>query len=187
MLLVFLAVSSSSNLWAKGRINMYMHVPIIISTKILLVIISNLHFIFSNGRAISNKVEIDSDNIETPPATRKIFPTAVDRREPTPPTQCKRMLPRPVRELPPSPEDVEPSTVLGDGQFDRFSSARRTRRYKRNMDSTSTTGSGVELSSPEATSETQVRIFILTTLNRSNKLNKTQIMCSLFQHLTTQI
>lgn len=109
----------------------------------------------SNGR-ISNKVEIDSDNIETPPATRKIFPTAVDKREPTPPTQCKRMLARPVRELPPSPEDVEPSTILGDGQFDRFSSARRTRRYKRNPDAASG-ATVVEINTPEAPAETQVR------------------------------
>lgn len=66
------------------------------------------------------------------------------------------MLARPVRELPPSPEELEPSTVLGDGQFDRFSSARRTRRYKRNTDPNNATGSGVEINSPEAPAETQV-------------------------------
>lgn len=79
---------------------------------------------------ISNKVEIDSDNIETPPATRKVFSaTPVDKREPTPPTQCRRMLGH-VPGLSTSTE--EPDTAgPGDGQFDRFSSARRTRRYKR--------------------------------------------------------
>lgn len=112
---------------------------------------------FRNGRSVSNKIEIDSDNIETPPTTRKIFPSAVDKREPTPPTPCsRRMVSRPIKDLPPSPEDVEPPTTLGDGQFDRFSSARRTRRYKRNPDSSSATGSTAELSSPEAPSETQV-------------------------------
>lgn len=36
----------------------------------------------------NNKVEIDQDNIETPPASRKIFiPTPVDKREPAAPTR----------------------------------------------------------------------------------------------------
>lgn len=59
----------------------------------------------------------------------------MDKREPTPPTQCKRMLPRPVRDPLPSPEETEPlGAVLGDGQFDRFSSTRRTRRFKRQQE-----------------------------------------------------
>ena len=83
---------------------------------------------------ISNKVEIDQDNIETPPATRKIFiPTPVDKREPTQPSPCRRLMGRPRDSLP-SPDEPEPNLVLGDGQFDRFSAARRTRRYKRSTD-----------------------------------------------------
>lgn len=59
----------------------------------------------------------------------------MDKREPTPPAQCKRMLARPVREPLPSPDDTEsPGGVLGDGQFDRFSSTRRTRRFKRQQE-----------------------------------------------------
>lgn len=132
--------------------------------------------IFRNGR-VSNKIEIDSDNIETPPTTRKIFPTAVDKREPTPPAQCsRRMMARPVKELPPSPEDAEPPTILGDGQFDRFSSARRTRRYKRNTDSTST-GSTVELSSPEAPAETQVCLLLVNPVKLLNQILHGLFMC----------
>lgn len=36
----------------------------------------------------NNKVEIDQDNIETPPATRRVFtPTPVEKREPSAPTR----------------------------------------------------------------------------------------------------
>ncbi|XP_044263150.1 inverted formin-2 isoform X2 [Tribolium madens] len=78
-------------------------------------------------QTISNKVEIDQDNIETPPATRKIFiPTPTEKREPTQPSPCRRLMGRPR-----DTDEPEPNPTLGDGQFDRFSAARRTRRYKR--------------------------------------------------------
>jgi hypothetical protein len=101
----------------------------------------------SEDQTISNKVEIDQDNIETPPATRKIFiPTPTEKREPTQPSPCRRLMGRPRDSLP-SPDEPEASSVLGDGQFDRFSAARRTRRYKRNTENS-------EMSSPpEATTE----------------------------------
>lgn len=93
----------------------------------------------------SNKVEIDQDNIETPPATRRVLtPTPVDKREPSAPTPCRRFLGR-SKELT-SPDEPEPNTSLGDGQFDRFSATRRTRRYKKNSDNSETT---------EAVGETQ--------------------------------
>ncbi|KAJ8985106.1 hypothetical protein NQ317_019792 [Molorchus minor] len=83
----------------------------------------------------SNKMEIDQDNIETPPATRKIFmPTPVDKREPLAPSLCSRRLGRLNRETALSPEDPEPTVTLGDGQFDRYSATRRTRRYKRSQE-----------------------------------------------------
>ncbi|GLV43915.1 formin 3 [Carabus blaptoides fortunei] len=86
---------------------------------------------------ISNKVEIDSDNIETPPATRKVFsPTPVDKREPTPPTQCRRML----GHVPGLSTSTEEQDTPADGQFDRFSSARRTRRYKRQSEQSTVVG-----------------------------------------------
>lgn len=101
----------------------------------------------SLGEAVSNKVEIDQDNIETPPATRRVFtPTPVDKREPIQPNPCRRFMGRATRD---SPDEPEPSTVLGDGQFDRFSAARRTRRYKRNTET-------AEVTSPELVAEKEI-------------------------------
>ncbi|XP_065209614.1 inverted formin-2 isoform X2 [Planococcus citri] len=62
-----------------------------------------------------DKIEIDSDNIETPPATRKLMNYSRSSNEK------------------PSSSGYEEET-LGDGQFDRFSSARRTRRYRKSQD-----------------------------------------------------
>lgn len=86
---------------------------------------------FSDRR--NNKVEIDQDNIETPPAVRRVItPTPTEKREPVAPSPCRRFLGR-SKELQNS-ESNENNTPLGDGQFDRFSAARRTRRYKRNTE-----------------------------------------------------
>ncbi|KRT81272.1 hypothetical protein AMK59_5780 [Oryctes borbonicus] len=85
-----------------------------------------------SDQQISNTVDIDQDNIETPPAVRKVFmSTPVDKREPSQPSPCRRLLGRASKEPLASPEDPEPNTSLGDGQFDRFAATRRTRRYKR--------------------------------------------------------
>lgn len=100
---------------------------------------------------ISNKVEIDQDNIETPPATRRVFtPTPLDKREPVQPSPCRRLMGRSSRDSLASPDEPELNLSLGDGQFDRFSAARRTRRYKRNTENTEVT------SPPELVAETQV-------------------------------
>jgi hypothetical protein len=58
----------------------------------------------------NNKIEIDSDNIETPPTVRKSFSGSIKKT------------------------NISEHVPLGDGQFDRFSSARRTRRFKRPTD-----------------------------------------------------
>lgn len=58
----------------------------------------------------NNKIEIDSDNIETPPTVRKSFSGSIKKT------------------------NIIEHVPLGDGQFDRFSSARRTRRFKRPTD-----------------------------------------------------
>lgn len=84
----------------------------------------------------SDKVEIDSDNIETPPAQRKSF-NPPPEREP-----CRKFQPSfPVKQNLSDKASAEMKDlcqeILGDGQFDRFSAARRTRRYKRNTDSSS--------------------------------------------------
>ncbi|KAL3278659.1 hypothetical protein HHI36_016196 [Cryptolaemus montrouzieri] len=82
----------------------------------------------SIDQSVNNKVDIDQDNIETPPAIRKVFiPSPVDKREPVAPTPCRRMINR---------KDSEDAETLGDGQFDRYSATRRTRRYKRSTDAT---------------------------------------------------
>lgn len=105
----------------------------------------------SADQTISNKVEIDQDNIETPPATRRVFtPTPVDKREPVQPTPCRRLMGRSSRDSLASPDEPEPNLSLGDGQFDRFSAARRTRRYKRNTENSDVS------SPPEFVAETQV-------------------------------
>lgn len=98
-----------------------------------------------------NKIEIDSDNIETPPVVRKTF----NNENRTVNSPCRKLYtPRPLHK-----ETIEAATaskertttkpteqeVLGDGQFDRHSNARRTRRYKRPTDYSS----GNEEISPE--------------------------------------
>lgn len=65
---------------------------------------------------VIDKIEIDSDNIETPPATRKVLSYMKINSD----KSTSR------------PKDDE--ETLGDGQFDRFSSARRTRRYRKSQD-----------------------------------------------------
>ncbi|KAH1022552.1 hypothetical protein HUJ04_011938 [Dendroctonus ponderosae] len=74
---------------------------------------------------VSNKIEIDQDNVQTPPMARKNFisPTPTEKREPSKPSPCSRTL---------KPEKDE-LDLIGDGQFNRFSPARRTRRQVRNQ------------------------------------------------------
>ena len=82
---------------------------------------------------ISDKIEIDSDNIETPPATRRVF---------SPPKEVKPVEKEPCKRERCSSsiqgrEAIKPGnsyTDLGSGNFDRYSMARKTRRYKKNQD-----------------------------------------------------
>lgn len=114
---------------------------------------------------VSNKVEIDQDNIETPPATRRIFtPSPVDKREPVQPNPCRRFMGRSSRDSLASPDEPEVATVLGDGQFDRFSAARRTRRYKRNTETP-------EIASPELVAEKEVIKPSLFNVETSSPVN----------------
>lgn len=73
----------------------------------------------------------------------------MDKREPVQPNPCRRFLGRSSRDSLASPDEPEPSTTLGDGQFDRFSAARRTRRYKR-------TTENAEVTSPELVAEKEI-------------------------------
>uniref|UniRef100_A0A146M1M5 FH2 domain-containing protein 1 n=2 Tax=Lygus hesperus TaxID=30085 RepID=A0A146M1M5_LYGHE len=96
---------------------------------------------------VTDKVEIDSDNIETPPASRKLIGLSrqrhEDREDSQPFQRCSRLK-----------DDIkEEEEPLGDGQFDRFSSTRRTRRYRKPTEDDS--GKKPE-SPPEMVTEKQV-------------------------------
>lgn len=99
----------------------------------------------------SDRVEIDSDNIETPPVHRKMF-NPPPEREP-----CRKFQPSLSNEKVTREAEMKDlcQEILGDGQFDRFSAARRTRRYKRTPESSSPEEEK-KPESPELTAETQV-------------------------------
>lgn len=114
----------------------------------------------------NNKIEIDSDNIETPPTTRRNIMT----ENKTIANPCRKLhTPRPlhrhtldensggedapVKDAKPIEKSTE-SEVLGDGQFDRHSIARRTRRYRRPTDYSSGNEERTE-TSPELSSPTE--------------------------------
>lgn len=97
-----------------------------------------------------NRIEIDSDNIETPPATRRNIVTdnkVSSRKLQTPRPLHRRTLEDSLDETVKPKTDIQTPTgsleksnesyPLGDGQFDRYSSARRTRRYRRPTDHSS--------------------------------------------------
>ncbi|XP_068619616.1 FH2 domain-containing protein 1 isoform X1 [Battus philenor] len=105
----------------------------------------------------TDRVEIDSDNIETPPAQRKLFP-----RNPSPEKEPSRKFQSPTPIKPNLSEKASAEMrdlcqeILGDGQFDRFSAARRTRRYKRNTEASSPEEEKKVESPVELVAETQV-------------------------------
>ncbi|XP_035740282.1 formin-J-like isoform X2 [Vespa mandarinia] len=91
-----------------------------------------------NGN-ISDKIEIDSDNIETPPATRRLIspPKEVKpvEKEPCKRERCSSSLQsRESKTV--SLKPVSVNADLGTGNFDRYSATRRTRRYKKMSDPT---------------------------------------------------
>ncbi|GAB1862380.1 FH2 domain-containing protein 1 [Camponotus japonicus] len=95
---------------------------------------------------ISDKIEIDSDNIETPPATRRLFspPKEVKpvEKEPCKRERCSSSLQsRDMKTAILKPVNMD----LGNGNFDRYSATRRTRRYKKTQDP----AGDKDMSSPE--------------------------------------
>lgn len=103
----------------------------------------------------TDRVEIDSDNIETPPVQRKMF-NPPPEREP-----CRKFQPSLTSRSNingKSAVDMKDlcQEILGDGQFDRFSAARRTRRYKKTTDSSSPEDDKKSDSPTELVAETQV-------------------------------
>uniref|UniRef100_A0A182N5Z4 FH2 domain-containing protein n=1 Tax=Anopheles dirus TaxID=7168 RepID=A0A182N5Z4_9DIPT len=117
----------------------------------------------------NNKIEIDSDNIETPPSIRRNVGgaggTGGTGVTSSGGGSCRRLHHQSQSESKDSlllhgtdsgkgssAADSTGAEVLGDGQFDRFSSARRTRRFKRPIDlGASGTGSGNETTTTTAT------------------------------------
>lgn len=115
----------------------------------------------------NNKIEIDSDNIETPPSQRRQMPAAntsvTDSSTKSVSSPCRKLqTPRPLHKKTidgsssrvdqaavdtATKSTIEAAEKLGDGQFDRHSSARRTRRYKRPTDHSN---SGAEDRTPDA-------------------------------------
>lgn len=96
-------------------------------------------------RDSSNKIEIDSDNIETPPVVRKNLINTDDKSNSIGSAK-KLQAPRPLhqRTIDESlandaacDQKANEIETLGDGHFDRHSSARRTRRYRRPTDHSS--------------------------------------------------
>ncbi|KAF3420633.1 hypothetical protein E2986_02387 [Frieseomelitta varia] len=84
-----------------------------------------------------DKIEIDSDNIETPPATRKLFSPSKEvkpvEKEPCKRERCSSSFQN--RDFKsPMPKNASNNADFGIGNFDRYSAARRTRRYKKNQD-----------------------------------------------------
>ncbi|XP_041982715.1 inverted formin-2 [Aricia agestis] len=100
-----------------------------------------------------DRVEIDSDNIETPPVQRKFF-NPPPEREP-----CRKFQPLPINSITNDRANADMQNlcqeILGDGQFDRFSAARRTRRYKRNQE-VSSPEEEKKVDPPELIAQTQV-------------------------------
>lgn len=107
----------------------------------------------TSHKEVKDRVEIDSDNIETPPVQRKMF-NPPPEREP-----CRKFQPS-LSKINVNDKSIEMrdlcQEILGDGQFDRFSAARRTRRYKRNTDSSSPEDEKKSESPTELVAETQV-------------------------------
>lgn len=119
----------------------------------------------------NNKIEIDSDNIETPPTVRKNFnhhPSSSSNSERTSSTASHKNLkaPRPLHKTDDATDKSETTKQelepLGDGQFDRFSSARRTRRFKRPIDLSSATednATNAATTSPDSISDASFPIL----------------------------
>lgn len=107
----------------------------------------------------TNKIEIDSDNIETPPVVRKNMSGSDDKASLSPSIK-KLQTPRPLHQrtidesLYKNDENGKNETeTLGDGYFDRHSSARRTRRYRRPTDHSNGSDERID-TTPESISPT---------------------------------
>lgn len=95
---------------------------------------------------VSDRVEIDSDNIETPPATRKLGGSKSGNCDVPSDGKLNRSQSNEDKKV----EEEE----MGDGQFNRFSSTRRTRRYRKSNEEEPARRS--EVVSPELVPDKQI-------------------------------
>lgn len=95
---------------------------------------------------VTDRVEIDSDNIETPPATRKLGTVKSGIED--------FVLDGKFSRAQPNEHTKNEEEEMGDGQFNRFSSTRRTRRYKKSNEEEPTRRADVV--SPELIPDKQV-------------------------------
>ena len=88
-----------------------------------------------DGEGPTDKIEIDSENIETPPVTRRAFGSRPfrtrDEESPQPTTTTIRTTPAPEPTTNNRVKGDNDDDELGDGRFDRYSSTRRTRRFRK--------------------------------------------------------
>ncbi|XP_011504176.1 PREDICTED: cell division control protein 12 [Ceratosolen solmsi marchali] len=94
-----------------------------------------------DSESISDKIEIDSDNIETPPATRRLFSPSKDikliDKDTSKRDRASSVTPSTASTTTPTTTNCDANNScmdLGSGNFDRFSATRRTRRYKKGQD-----------------------------------------------------
>lgn len=133
----------------------------------------------------SNKIEIDSDNIETPPVVRKNLMNTDDKSNSIGSSK-KLQAPRPLhqRTIDQSlANDVAGDSkgngdlveTLGDGHFDRHSSARRTRRYRRPTDHSSGNEDRND-SSPETVPSNPIFPNLYTNLDHDHSMGNKDII-----------
>lgn len=109
-----------------------------------------------------NRIEIDSDNIETPPVARKsLAASPLDDKSTAMAGSKKLQAPRPLHQrtideasAKDAAADGQPMDAEALGHFDRHSSARRTRRYRRPTDHSSGNDDRHDTTTPESASPT---------------------------------
>ncbi|XP_048516246.1 uncharacterized protein LOC105690620 [Athalia rosae] len=145
----------------------------------------------STDEPISDKIEIDSDNIETPPATRRVFspPREVKpvEKEPCRRERCSSSLQARESKVP-QLKVSNPPTDQGTGHFDRYSAARRTRRYKKSQDAIIHKENKHEIESPaiEVTQEKPQRPRSLLLTSEDQKTDDSDSLLRIWQNRLKQ-
>ncbi|KAG5872481.1 hypothetical protein JTB14_012115 [Gonioctena quinquepunctata] len=120
----------------------------------------------------NNKAEIDQDNIETPPATRRIRRTGRANSNRESPAH--------------SPEEPEDSSILGDGQFDRYAAARRTRRYKRSQENSEVTSPTESVAAETIVIKSPAHVEVSQSIDIESEIDKETRLKAWQEKLKTQ-